>query len=697
MRHPIPQHGEPKTPATHDPMAHDMGMGHGAEMDPHAMSHDMRNRFWIALLFTLPVLLLSPMAGLSPLVTLPPSVNTDVVLFVLASGAILYPVWPFALSAMHALRHGAANMAVLVMLSVVTGYVFSVGSTFFYGGPQFYEAASMLLVFVLLGHWLEMRARVGATDAIRGLLDLAPPKATVLRNGQELEIQTAEVRVNDLIIVRPGGKIPVDGEIVEGASEVDESTLTGESVPVKKGPGDPVIGATLNKSGGFRYRATKVGTDTALAQIVKLVQEAQNSKAPAQLLADRAARWLVWTAVVIGLTTFSVWFWWIGQTQFFALTLMVTVFIIACPDALVLATPMAVAVATGLGARNGILFKNAIALEAAARLTVVVMDKTGTLTVGRPSVVDVVTLAGTSPKDLLAWAAAVERGSEHPLARAIVEQAAGIELPAVTDFTTVPGLGARAQVDGQTVRVGNAEIMATENVPLQALKPEAARLQGSGRTIVYVARGAALVGIIAIADAIRPTSVDAIARLRALGIDVVMLTGDNRATAERIAGELGINIVLAEVLPGQKAEAVRKLQLQGKTVGMVGDGVNDAPALTQADVGLAMGAGTDVAIDSADVVLTKSDPLDVVRTIEISRAALRKMHQNLFWAVAYNAVAFPLAAGVLYPIVLRPEVAALAMSGSTVLVAVNALLLKRFRIERRSAWDLTTATSPQSE
>ncbi len=311
--------------------------------------------------------------------------------------------------------------------------------------------------------------------------------------------------------------------------------------------------------------------------------------------------------------------------------------------------------------------------------------------------VDVVTLAGTSPKDLLAWAAAVERGSEHPLARAIVEQAAGIELPAVTDFTTVPGLGARAQVDGQTVRVGNAEIMATENVPLQALKAEAARLQGSGRTIVYVARGAALVGIIAIADAIRPTSVDAIARLRALGIDVVMLTGDNRATAERIARELGINIVLAEVLPGQKAEAVRKLQLQGKTVGMVGDGVNDAPALTQADVGLAMGAGTDVAIDSADVVLTKSDPLDVVRTIEISRAALRKMHQNLFWAVAYNAVAFPLAAGVLYPIVLRPEVAALAMSGSTVLVAVNALLLKRFRIERRSAWDLTSATSPQSE
>jgi Cu2+-exporting ATPase len=654
-------------------------MGHGTGMDSHAMARYMRNRFWIALIFTLPVLLLSPMAGLRPLVTLPSSVNTDVVLFILASGAILYPVWPFAMGAVQALRHGAANMSVLVMLSVVTGYVFSVGATFFYGGPQFYEAASMLLVFVLLGHWLEMRARVGATDAIRGLLDLAPPKATVLRNGEEVGVPTAEVAVNDLIIVRPGGKIPVDGEIVEGASEVDESTLTGESVPVKKGPGGAVIGATLNKSGSFRYRATKVGADTALAQIVKLVQQAQNSKAPAQLLADRAAQWLVWIAVVIGFTTFAVWFWWIGQTLFFALTLMVTVFIIACPDALLLATPMVVAIASGLGARNAILFKNVIALEAAARLTVVVMDKTGTLTIGRPSVVDVVTLAGRSQKDLLAWAGAVERGSEHPLARAIVERAAGIELLAATDFTAVPGFGARAQVDGQPVLVGNTGFMATENITLQELKAEAARLQGSGRTVVYVARGGALVGIIAIADAIRPTSKEAVARLRGLGIDVVMLTGDNRATAERIASELGINIVLAEVLPGQKAEAVRKLQGQGKTVGMVGDGVNDAPALTQANVGIAMGAGTDVAIDSADVVLTKSDPLDVVRTIEISRAALRKMHQNLFWAVAYNAVAFPLAAGLLYPILLRPEVAALAMSGSTVLVAVNALLLKRFR------------------
>jgi P-type Cu2+ transporter len=693
MRHPMADQSAHSRVVTDDAMSRDTHMGHGMSVDPRAMARDMRNRFWIALLFTVPVLLLSPMAGFEPVIQLPASVNRDVVLFVLASGAILYPVWPFALGAVYALRRGAANMAVLVMLSVVTSYLFSVGSTFLYGGPHFYEAASMLLVFVLLGHWLEMRARVGATDAVRALLDLSPQKATVLRRGGELEIPTANVQVNDVIIVRPGGRIPVDGEVVEGASEVDESTLTGESLPVKKGPGDTVISATLNVSGSFRYRATRVGADTALAQIVRLVQRAQSSKAPAQLLADRAAQWLVWTAVVIGLATFVVWFWWIGQTLFFALTLMVTVFIIACPDALVLATPMAVAVATGLGARYGILFKSASALEAAARISVVVMDKTGTLTIGRPAVVDVFTVAGTTSKDVLVWAAAVEKGSEHPLARAVVDKVNGIELPTVTDFASAPGLGAQARVDGETVLVGNRSFLAAQNVSLGALEPDVVRLEGGGSTVVFVARGGALVGVIAIADIVRATSAGAIERLRRLGIVVVMLTGDNRATAERIARDLGIERVLSEVLPAQKAREVRSLQGEGRHVAMVGDGVNDAPALAQSDVGIAMGAGTDVAIDSADVVLTKSDPLDVVHAIEMSRAALRKMRQNLFWAVAYNVVAFPLAAGVLYPLVLRPEVAALAMSGSTVLVALNALLLKRYRL-RAGAPRLSGKSSP---
>lgn len=659
-------------------MAHEMG--HGAGMDAHAMARDMRNRFAVALIFSIPVFLLSPMGRMGALWTLPSSVDLDLVLFVLASGAILYPTWPFAVAASRAMRRGTANMAVLVMLSVGTGYLFSVASTFVFRGPQFYEAASVLLVFILLGHWLEMRARAGASDAIRTLLDLAPSMATVVRDGREIEVPTAAVLVDDLVIVRPGGKIPVDGEVIDGSSQVDESMLTGESMPVAKGPGSVVIGATMNKSGALRYRATRIGADTALAQIVKLVQAAQNSKAPAQLLADRAAQWLVWTAVVIGVATFAGWFWVAGQPVLFALTLMITVFVIACPDALGLATPMAVMVATGLGARHGVLFKTATALEAGARIGVVVFDKTGTLTVGQPEVVEVVTAAGTTTEDLLRWSAAVEHGSEHPLAQAILKRAAGLELPSIGDFATVPGLGARARVDGDVVLVGNRKLMAVENIAPASLEAEVERLQGSGRTVVYVGRRGALVGLFAIADAPRATSAPAIARLRDMGIQVAMLTGDNRATAERIAKMLGIDIVLADVLPGQKADQVRSLQSQGRKVGMVGDGVNDAPALTQADVGFAMGAGTDVAIDSADIVLMRSDPMDVVRAIEMSRAALRKMHQNLVWAVAYNVVAFPLAAGVFFPLLLSPEVAALAMSGSSILVAGNALLLKRMRV-----------------
>jgi Cu2+-exporting ATPase len=670
-------HAQPRR-AAHDETAHEMG--HGEGMDAHAMARDMRNRFFVALLFSVPVFLLSPMGAMGAALELPPSWDLEVVLFVLASGAILYPAWPFAIASIRAIRRGIANMAVLVMLSVGTGYLFSVGSTFIYGGPQFYEAASVLLVFILLGHWLEMRARAGATDAIRRLLDLAPPKASVIRDGAEVEIPTAEVKAGEIVIVRPGGRIPVDGEVLEGNSQVDESMLTGESMPVKKAPGSLVIGATINKSGAIRYRATKVGADSALAQIVKLVQDAQNSKAPAQLLADRAAQWLVWTAIVIGLATFAAWYWWMGQTLLFALTLTITVFVIACPDALGLATPMAIMVATGLGAKNGILIKSAASLEDAARIDTVVFDKTGTLTVGQPEVVEIVTAPGVAPADLLAWAGAVEKGSEHPLAQAILKQAAGIALPAAASFNTVPGLGARAEVAGAAVFVGNRMLMGVEKVAVTVLDAEAARLEGNGRTVVFVARAGALAGLVAIADAARPTSKAAIARLREMSVNVAMLTGDNRGTANRIAGELGMNIVLAEVLPGQKAQEMRKLQAAGRKVGMVGDGINDAPALTQADVGIAMGAGTDVAIDSADVVLMKSDPLDVVRMIEISRAALRKMHQNLGWAVAYNVVAFPLAAGLLYPVLLSPEIAALAMSGSSVLVALNALLLKRHRL-----------------
>ena len=663
----------------HDAMAHDMG--HGAGMDMQDMVRDMRNRFLVSLIFTLPILAMDPMGLAEPLFDPPFGLSMNVTMFLFATAAIIYPVWPFLVSAWRALRNRVLNMAVLVVLSVGTGYVFSVGSTFFFDGAQFYEAASILLVFILLGHWLEMRARAGASAAIRALLDLAPPKATVLRDGVEREVPTSEVVLGDIVVLRPGNKLPVDGEVIEGESTIDESMLTGESMPVTKTVGDAVIGATINKSGTLRYRSTKVGADTALAQIVKLVQEAQNSKAPAQLLADRASQWLVLAAILIGLLTFAVWFWVLGQPLLFALTLTITVFVIACPDALGLATPMAVMVGTGLGASNGILFKNASALEDATKLDVIVFDKTGTLTMGQPKVIDVVPASGVTEDELVGIAAAIEQNSDHPIALAILERAADLPRPDLAHFNYMDGRGASAEIDGAVVLVGNRRLMDENTVDLGELGQKAEVLKGEGRTVTYIARSGKLLGLITVADAPRPTSAATIAKLHEQGVRIAMLTGDNAGTAKRIADLLGIDIILADVLPGQKAEKIKELQSQGLKVGMVGDGVNDAPALIQADVGFAIGAGTDVAIESADIVLMKSDPFDVVGAMTLSKATLRKMHQNLWWAVGYNVIAFPIAAGVFYPFVLSPQIAALAMSGSSALVAINALMLKRTRLD----------------
>ncbi len=665
-------------PAMSADMAHEMG--HDGE-DLLAMVRDMRNRFWICLIFTVPIFVYAPMGGMFEPPAPPFGLELNLWLFFFASAAVLYPSWPFFVSAWRALRKGVLGMAALIVLSVGTGYLFSVVTTFFFKeAGQFFEAVAVLLVFILLGHWLEMRARAGASSAIQALMNLTPAKAAVIRNGAETEVPTAEVLAGEIVVMRPGGKIPVDGTVETGESLVDESMLTGESMPVQKGPGATVIGATINKSGSFRYKATKVGADSALAQIVKLVQEAQNSKAPAQLLADKAAQWLVIVAIVIGLATFAVWFWWIGEPLLFAVTMTITVFVIACPDALGLATPMAVMVSTGLGAMNGILFKNASALEDATKLNVIVFDKTGTLTVGQPEVVEIVTADGVTENVVLTAAAAVEQGSQHPLAQAILRRSANLTVVAPSGFESLDGMGARAETAGGTVFLGNRLLMDTQKLALSSLEAAATRLQGDGRTVVHVSQAARVIGLIAIADAIRPTSRAAVAKLRERGLEVVMLTGDNAATAKRIAADIGIDSVLADVLPAQKAAKVKELQATGKKVGMVGDGVNDAPALTQADVGFAIGAGTDVAMESADVVLMKSDPYDIVGAIELSRATLRKMHQNLYWAVGYNTLAFPLAAGVLYPFVLSPEIAALSMSGSTLIVAINALLLKRTRL-----------------
>ena len=665
-------------PVMSSEMAHEMG--HGGTMDLSAMVRDMRNRFWICLVFSVPIFIYSPMGNMFQAPAPPFGLDLNRWLFFLGSAAILYPSWPFFVAALRALKVRTLNMAVLVVLSVGTGYLFSVGATFFFKGEQFFEAAAVLLVFILLGHWFEMRARAGASSAIKALMGLTPAKAWVLRNGAEVERPTAEVVVGDIVVIRPGNKIPVDGIIETGESLVDESMLTGESMPVQKGVGSAVAGATINTNGSFRYKATKVGADTALAQIVKLVQEAQNSKAPSQLLADKAAQWLVLAAIGIGLLTFAVWFWWVGQPLLFAMTLTITVFVIACPDALGLATPMAVMIGTSLGAKNGILFKNASALEDATKLDVIIFDKTGTLTLGKPEVVEMVLGEGITEEVVLLAAGAVEQGSAHPLAQAILRRASKLNIIAPTGFKNIDGMGAQAETAGGTVFLGNRLLMDTEKIVLGPLEAAATRLQGEGRTVVHVAQKGRVLGLIAIADAVRPTAEVTVAKLRERGIEVVMLTGDNAGTAKRIAADLGIDSVMADVLPGQKAAKVKELQASGKKVGMVGDGVNDAPALTQADVGFAIGAGTDVAMESADVVLMKSDPFDIVTAIELSRATLRKMHQNLWWAVGYNVIAFPLAAGIFYPFTLSPEIAALSMSGSSAVVAINALMLKRTKL-----------------
>jgi Cu2+-exporting ATPase len=673
---------EPQLRSPEEVMGHG---GHGA-MSMDEMVADMRNRFLVAALFSVPILLWSPIGRdvLGFDAGTPFGLREDVFTLILSLPVILYSCSIFFTGAVRALRARTLDMMVLVAVAVGAGWLYSLAVTLTGGGEVFYEAATVLASFVLLGHWFEMRARGGANDAIRTLLDLAPPKALVIRAGDTVEVPTAEVQVGDLLLVRPGAKIAVDGVVEDGESEVDESMVTGESLPVHKQPGAEVVGATINKNGTLRVRATKVGSDTALAQIVKLVQEAQNSKAPGQKLADRAAFWLVFVALIGGSLTFAVWMLASDRPTADAVLFAITVVVITCPDALGLATPTAIMVGTGLGAQRGILFKNAIALETSARIDTVVMDKTGTLTKGEPEVTDVIA-AGVSERALLRLAAAVERSSEHPLAEAIVRRAEadGAERLEAESFENVPGHGALATVDGRRVAIGNRRLMEREGVELGTLAARREELAAGGRTTVMVAVDGAAAGLLAIADAVRPTSKAAIEALHAAGAEVVMLTGDNEATARRIASELGIDTVMAEVLPGDKSAKVAELQRGGRRVAMVGDGVNDAPALAQADLGIAIGAGTDVAIETADVVLMRSDPLDVPTALTIGRATLRKMRQNLGWAIGYNSIALPIAAGVFEPslgLVLRPEIAALSMSGSSFIVAVNALLLKRARL-----------------
>ena len=674
-------------------------MGHGGHggMSMDAMIRDMRNRFLVALILSIPITLWSPIGRevIGFEVPAPFGLRDDVFMLILSLPVIFYSAWIFFDGAYRALRARTLDMMVLVAVGVGAGWIYSLIITLTGGGEVFYEAATVLATFVLLGHWVEMRARGGANDAIRRLLELAPARAVVIRGGEEVEIPTSEVVPGDLMLIRPGAKIPTDGTVDEGESEVDESMVTGESMPVAKAPGSEVIGATVNTVGTLRVRATKVGADTALAQIVKLVQEAQNSKAPGQRLADRAAFWLVLVALIGGTLTFLVWFL-AGMDVPMAILFAITVVVITCPDALGLATPTAIMVGTGLGAKRGVLFKNASGIETAARIDTVVLDKTGTLTKGEPEVTDYLPV-GLDDLELLSLAAALERESEHPLAKAIVTYAdeRGIPRRTATAFRNVTGQGAIATVDGQQVVLGNARLMASEGIDTSAVDAQQQELANGGRTAIMFAVDGKIAGVIALADAARDTARAAIDALHEQGIEVAMLTGDNKPTAERIASLLGIDTVIADVLPEDKSAKIAELQKAGKKVAMVGDGVNDAPALAQADLGIAIGAGTDVAIETADVVLMRSDPLDVAIALKIGKGTLRKMRQNLGWAIGYNAIALPIAAGVFYPafgIMLTPEIAAISMSGSSVIVAVNALLLKRLRLPAPA--DPATASTP---
>ena len=599
------------------------------------------------------------------------------------------------------LLHGSPNMDSLIALGSLAAVVYGVAALFqiSYGMGHgdaervskwsmdlYFESAGMILTLITLGKYLETRSKGKTSEAISRLMDLAPKTATVLRDGAEVEIPVEDVAVGDLILVRPGASMPVDGEVTEGTSSVDESALTGESIPVEKGPGDRVVAASINKSGSFTFRATRVGDDTTLAQMIALVDEAASSKAPIAKLADQVAGIFVPTVIGIALVTAAVWLV-LGYGVEHALTAGVAVLVISCPCALGLATPVAIMVGTGKGAENGILIKSAEALETLHTVSTVVLDKTGTVTEGRPRVTDLYPGEGITTEELLCVAASLEKPSEHPLAEAIVREAEERKIPLVPvrDFEAVHGRGVRAEVQGSHYLAGNRAMMEESGIDLGAEHLMADGLAENGKTPLYFAQDGRLMGLIAVADTVKPSSAEAMCGFRALGIDVVMLTGDNQRTADAIGRELGVTKVIAEVLPQDKEAVIASLQTEGRRVAMVGDGINDAPALARSDVGLAIGAGTDVAIESADIVLMKSDLLDAVTAVELSKATIRNVKQNLFWAFIYNIIGIPLAAGVWFPLTgwqLNPMFAAAAMSLSSVSVVSNALRLKLFKPRR---------------
>ncbi len=631
--------------------------------------------FAFILLLTIPVAL-GNMADLLPF-PIPEIMRNPIFLFLLATPVQFVGGYQFYRGSYYSLKNKTANMDVLIAMGTSVAYFYSVFATFIIPGQLYYDTSCLILLFISLGKLLEAIAKGRTSEAVKKLVQLQAKTATVVRDGKEVEVPIDEVVVGDILVIKPGEKIPVDGIVVEGYSTVDESMITGEPIPVEKTKGDPVIGSTINKNGYLRVEAKRVGKDTMLSQIIRMVEEAQGSKAPIQSLADKVASIFVPSVILTALGAFLYWVT-IGQKSLlFSMLILVAILVISCPCALGLATPTAIMVGTGKGAEAGILVKGGEALEKAYKINTVVLDKTGTITRGEPEVTDIV-------GDVLEIAAAVEKKSEHPLAEAMVRKAEekGIKIPEVKDFYEYPGKGVKAKLNGKEILVGNKKLVKEEKLK-NSYEKQARKLEEMGKTVLFVAEDGEVKGLVAVADTLMENSVEAIQELKNMNLEVVMITGDNQKTAQAIASQVGIDRVLAEVLPEDKASEVKKLQGEGKIVAMVGDGINDAPALAQADVGIAIGSGTDVAIETGDIVLIKHDLKDIASAISLSKKTVNKIKQNLFWAFIYNIIAIPIAAGVLYPLLLPPALAAAAMAMSSVTVVVNSLLLKRFNPQKR--------------
>ncbi|AWW28650.1 cadmium-translocating P-type ATPase [Acetobacterium sp. KB-1] len=658
--HPIPEHGE-----------------HTEHDDHHAMMvADFRKRFFIALIITVPILLLSPMIQMFIGVDWG-FTGDSYLLFGLSTILFIYCGKPFLTGARDELKKKSPAMMSLIALSITIAYIYSTLTVFFINGDDFFWELATLIVIMLLGHWIEMKSVMGASRALDELVKLMPEEAhQITANGEITDVSVKQLKAGDAILVKPGEKIPIDGLVYDGRSAVNESMITGESVPVEKEKGNEIVGGSINGEGILKFHVSRVGEDTFLSQVVKLVRETQDSKSNTQRLADKAAKWLFYIAVIAGVLTFLAWLI-ISKDLNFAVTRAVTVIVISCPHALGLAVPLVTAVSTSIGAQKGLLIRDRAAFENARKLNAVVFDKTGTLTEGTFGITDIKAI-GITQHELLSLSYSVEANSEHPIAKGIVNEGKklNLKLRAVKDYQNIPGKGLKAKVDGRELMIVSPGYMRSEKIAFDAEDYE--KLAQMGKTVVFILDGDNLLGYLALSDMIRDTAREAIEMLKSMEIETILLTGDNQRVAAYVGNQLNIDTVIAEVLPQEKAARITGFINEGKIVAMTGDGVNDAPSLAQADLGIAIGAGTDVAIETADVILVRSNPLDVVTILKLSKATYQKMIQNLIWATAYNVIALPLAAGVLYyqGVVINPAVGAALMSVSTIIVAINAKLLK---------------------